>query len=242
MADQSRWWKLWHSALDDDALASLPLDDFARWCKLGAYTKAHGTNGRVKISPSNPVILAMFCVTEDRLESTLKRLPNITVSRNGVDGVTMLVEWHNWLQYQDDTTNAERQKRWRARNGDKKRREERRVSASPSDVEHPRREATSEPPGNWRSSATPIDPKLIGWLQGTKHLGSLANPNRGDLWAALEKAYDQYEWLYFQEEISKADAWIEANLARKPTERGMPRFIRSWLERAVEYGRRHGKG
>jgi len=78
-------------------------------------------------------------------------------------------------------------------------------------------------------------------LGKSKHLGPLAEDKHADLWSTLERAYDQYPWLYFEQEIAKMDAWIEANRGRKPTPRGLPRFVRNWMERAVEYGRRtHG--
>ena len=92
-----------------------------------------------------------------------------------------------------------------------------------------------KPPG---SSVPPLDPHLQSWLQDSMHLQPLSNGKHGKLWKALERAYDQYSWLYFQDEINKMDAWMEANPNKKPTERGMPRFVRSWFERAVERGRK----
>ena len=88
------------------------------------------------------------------------------------------------------------------------------------------------------SSVPPLDPHLQSWLQDSMHLQPLSNGKHGKLWKALERAYDQYSWLYFQDEINKMDAWMEANPNKKPTERGMPRFVRSWFERAVERGRK----
>ncbi len=91
---------------------------------------------------------------------------------------------------------------------------------------------------NGDSTDLHIDPKISLWLQKTRHLGSLSDDRNVDLWSGLERAYDSYPWLYFEEEINKADAWISANPGRAPTPKGLPRFMRNWLERAVEIGRR----
>jgi len=92
-----------------------------------------------------------------------------------------------------------------------------------------------------RPSESHIDPVLQSCLQGTQSLKTLANGKHGPYWDALIEAYDHYEWLFFEVEIKKADAWIAANPNRKPTDKGLPRFFRSWIERAVEKGRKHGK-
>ncbi len=118
---------------------------------------------------------------------------------------------------------------------------------------HPRREQASSLLPSLPPSKPPKDkektkdvspelaPNIRGWLEQTQHMQSLSNGKHRDYWQALERAYDSYEWLYFEEEIKKADAWMAANPKRKPTPGGMPRFFRSWLERAVERGRKvHG--
>jgi len=87
----------------------------------------------------------------------------------------------------------------------------------------------------------PIDLHISECLKSTQHMQSLANGNHGKFWKALEAAYDHYEWLYFEDEIRKADAWLVSKPKRRPTERGLPAFFRSWLERAIERGRKiHG--
>lgn len=88
-------------------------------------------------------------------------------------------------------------------------------------------------------AAPDLPSNLQGWLQDSTHLKPMADKRRARFWKLLEKAYDQYPWLYFQDEIAKMDSWIEANPQRKPTERGLPRFIRAWFERAVEMGRKN---
>lgn len=94
----------------------------------------------------------------------------------------------------------------------------------------------SEPKRNGSSPA--IHPDIVSWLLKTRNLKPLADPQYGSYWESLERAYDSYDWLYFEREINKADSWIEANRHRRPTDRGLTRFMRSWLEKAVDFGRR----
>jgi len=110
------------------------------------------------------------------------------------------------------------------------------VSGAGSDAHEPRAAAAAKDKGNG------VDPDVRTWLLATKHLGLLAEDRHADLWATLEKAYDQYEWLFFETEIAKADAWLAANPGKRPTPRGLPAFIRHWLDKAVEIGRRQQRG
>lgn len=80
MADQKRWFKLWCSApSDDDILALAPADRWA-WAALGCYTKEHGTNGAVHVSPSNQVLAAQMGVPPDLLFLTIAGLPHLYLS------------------------------------------------------------------------------------------------------------------------------------------------------------------
>lgn len=94
--------------------------------------------------------------------------------------------------------------------------------------------AEPEKPG----SSPTIAANLQGWLLATDYLKPLADQKHARFWAKCEGLYDQYRWLFFEEEIRKADLWITNHAQRRPTERGLPRFMASWLERAVDYGRR----
>jgi hypothetical protein len=98
---------------------------------LGAYTKIHGTGGVVTISQNNRVLAAMFGVTEAELIPCIKLLPHVNVEEGTKRNGEFVVTWEHWQKYQEDSTVAERQKRFRAshRNGlrgeeNKKRREE----------------------------------------------------------------------------------------------------------------------
>jgi hypothetical protein len=107
------------------------------------------------------------------------------------------------------------------------------VAGAGSDAREPRAGAAAG-----KGKGNGVDPDIRTWLLATKHLGTLAEDRHADLWATLEKAYDQYEWLFFETEIAKADAWIVSHPAKRPTPRGLPAFIRYWLDKAVEIGRR----
>jgi len=79
VADQKRWFKLWDSATGDDALQTLPPAVRWAWAALGAYTKMHGTNGRVTISQTNAVLAAKMGVSPDALLVTVRMLPNVVI-------------------------------------------------------------------------------------------------------------------------------------------------------------------
>lgn len=122
MADQKRWYKLWHTALDDDDLLLLPPEDRWRWVALGLYMSVHGTRGTMDIHPANAALSVAFACAPGELLAAIKRLPNVLVSESEKRNDKISVTIANWNKYQHDTTNQERQ----ARNRHKKRGEERR--------------------------------------------------------------------------------------------------------------------
>lgn len=119
MSDQKRWFKLWYSACSDDGLIALPPELRWAWAVLGAHTKIHGTEGVVSISSKNHVLAAMMGVTVDTLIDTITSLPHIHVEEGQNHNGEFTVTWDNWIFYQEDSTVAERQKKWRElhRNG-----------------------------------------------------------------------------------------------------------------------------
>lgn len=164
MADQARWFKLWCSAPSDDHLQALcPADRWA-WAAFGAYTKLHGTAGEVIVSSTNQALAAQLGVPTEELIRCLERLPHMTVTardnvrdngrqnRNGEFAVTVLVSWHNWSKYQEDSTGAERLKRFRMKRS-KKRREEK------------RREVPPKPPASGGLLASPVTDDMC-WPDG----------------------------------------------------------------------------
>jgi len=163
--------------------------------------------------------------------------------------VRMALDWmqdKGWIRIESGGISIVNQAKYNIRRDDKQI-PEGKQTASPPILSSPilsstspslKKEVGAEP----KKPVSAPDPLITSWLDSTKHLKTLSNGKHADLWTTLEKAYDQYEWLYFQDEINKADAWIEANPNRKPTQKGLARFMRNWFERAVEMGRkRHGQ-
>lgn len=130
MAENGRWFKLWTTVITDPDLSNLSLENFARWCKLGAYIKLHGDNGKVKIQDSI-MVRAMFQVDLfEHLISAFRALPNIIIE--SVTDVTVVnVTFKNWQKYQGDFSNDRVKKHRESKsytgNGlEEKRREEKR--------------------------------------------------------------------------------------------------------------------
>lgn len=144
MADQARWFKFWCSAPSDDDLQALPVPDRWAWVVFGAYTKLHGTGGRVSVSPSNMALAGEMGVTVADLLSCIKRLPHMSVQESENRHGTITVTWHNWTKYQEDSTQAERAKASRS----KKRREE------------IRRETAVEPPEDFKVAMDKLRTRL----------------------------------------------------------------------------------
>ena len=62
----------------------------------------------------------------------------------------------------------------------------------------------------------------------------------GKPWALLRSKADglakAYPGVDVAAEALRMTAWLEANPGRRKTARGMPRFVRAWIERAHERG------
>lgn len=202
MSDQGRWFKLWVSALSDPDLSNLGIDDFGRWCKLGAYMKAHGTDGTLKILPPARTLCAyMQVVTMEELLACISRFPNCQIRHD--DGVTInvtnafSVTWRNWRKYQVDSS-AERMRRKRYRDAvdvtPKKRREEK------------RRSNTAEGEIFWSGEIMKI---------------TLETHTK------LCRVYDERLAIA---EYPKADLWLQNNPKRKRS--NFASFMAGWLEKA----------
>lgn len=145
MADQARWFKLWCSAPADDDIQALSPGDRWAWAAFGAYTKLHGTAGKVKVSASNAALAAELGVPPgEPLIACLHRLPHLAVivtepvtddvhttckSESRSDTVTVLAVWRNWHKYQVDDS-SQRVAKYRSNVTPKKRREEK-LSTTP---------------------------------------------------------------------------------------------------------------
>ena len=138
MADQKRWFKFWCSAPADDDLQALPPAVRWAWAAFGAYTKEHGTRGKIKVRDSNIVLASQMGVTVDALFDTIKLLPHMTFEEGKNRHDELTVTWHNWVKYQEDTTQAARQQTSRT----KRRGEERRIRGE-------KEEKTPDPLPGW---------------------------------------------------------------------------------------------
>ena len=94
---------------------------------------------------------------------------------------------------------------------------------------------SSPDPSNNGSGA----PYLPEWFQSVLKQSPVFAPLVGEkfdkFWRAMSAAYDPYEWLKWDEQIQRADAWIAANPQRRPKD--LRRFLQNWFSRAVERGR-----
>ena len=83
----------------------------------------------------------------------------------------------------------------------------------------------------------PLDPAIEVALTESPHFLTLKEEKFRPYWRSMQQAYRQYTWLDIPGEIRKAESWIEANPERCPTVKGLNRFFRNWIERAVNMGR-----
>src|SRR5208337_3238153 len=130
MADSGRWFKMWCSAVGDPDYANLPIADFGRWAKMGAYIKEHGTDGEIVLSEPSIMICAMMQLTTLKdVILCFEKIKNVNVSTETNPTVTHSIKYENWPKYQGDYS-SDRVRKFRAKKGEnetpKKRREEKR--------------------------------------------------------------------------------------------------------------------
>lgn len=126
MADQKKWFKVWTSILSDDDFdcsTQEGRDRLARFVWLGAYSALHGNSGKTDLdkdfllSRLGVMDLSRLCVTLSCKNITFEEGKN----RHGKTTVTIA----KWVKYQQDSTQAERQRASRSkRRGEERRREE----------------------------------------------------------------------------------------------------------------------
>lgn len=139
MADQKRWWKLWCTAPSDELLQRIPPAHRWAWAVLGAYTKAHGDNGRVTVSETNMVLAAEMGLPCCDMIRVIQTFPHVVVEECKNRHGEFTVTWQNWVKYQEDSTQAERARASRSkRRGEenKKRGEKELLSVAPSAPEN----------------------------------------------------------------------------------------------------------
>ena len=136
MADQKRWFKVWTSITsDDDFDPSRPngLLSLGRFTILGAYTALHGERGVLKIMPDT--LLRLLNVTDIVTVRGDLAFKNVSFEEGKNHHGKITVTWAKWVKYQEDSTQAERQKTSRAkRRGEEKRREEIRREEKEEDI------------------------------------------------------------------------------------------------------------
>lgn len=163
MADLKRWFKVWTSVLEDPDFTNLALEDRGRWIGLGALTALVGDQGVLTISAPARRLCQVLEVTDlDEAIMTLRRLPNIMIEegqiRHGTSAVTLLIRWKNWVKYQEDSTQAQRQQKVRFRHGargEERRREEKRTPPTPPSLFSPPESRTDADPAPPRAEPGP---------------------------------------------------------------------------------------
>lgn len=247
MADQGLWFKLWCAALDDPQLDNLPMDDFGRWAKLGAFLKRHGRAGEVRIEAPARLLCAAFQVPDfAALVAMFQRLPGVIMrSANGSVpvGTIVYVSLLNWAKYQGDLSTS-RTRRFRARErsrGEEKEKEKEKetrvlsptsLTTDPFADQHGKGTTATVPPHE-----PPAEPMIAPtfWaqinqaLEDCPTLGRAPRLREMGYWAALLGAHDVDPVA----EIRKAHAWVKANPSRAP-KRDLGRFMLNWARRAAE--------
>lgn len=121
MADQKRWFKVWTSITSDDDFDPSRLGgllSLGRFSILGAYTALHGEHGVVEIMPDT--LFRLLDVTDLVTVRNDLAFKNVSFEEGKNRHGKITVTWAKWVKYQEDSTQAERQKTSRS----KRRREE----------------------------------------------------------------------------------------------------------------------
>lgn len=218
MADQHRWFKLWHSAVSDDALQCLTPALRWAWAVLGCHTKVHGTRGQVRVALANAVLAAQMGVTLAALIDTIRVLPHVHVEEGTPDNGHVTVTWQNWSKYQEDSTVAARVARLRSKRRGEKKRTEQRLPPSVLRTESP-------PSADWPESLR----EVREWLVTHDAPPPLHDPaywHRIDDWLGAPDS-----GVGYLDELAKYLAW----LAAQPRSRGhgdLKRGFRNWLAKS----------
>lgn len=217
MGDQQRWFKLWASAPGDSDIQALAPGLRWAWVAFGVHTKVHGTRGRVVVRRTDAVLAASMGVTVEDLFGTIFALPHMVCEEGKNGHGELTVTWQNWVKYQEDSTQAERQRASRAkRRGEEKRREE-------------KRKPPTVPPVT--DSTKPIPESIQAALVQTRLLNATKRLWEPAYWQSHIRATNGS--VEYAQEILKAEAWLTANPSRAP-KKDLARFLGNWLTRAGE--------
>ena len=187
MADQLRWWKLWETALSDEKLRALPMEDCWRWAVLGVWLRVHGDGGSGFSPTPHEALADIFRMVArggrrgareqlaERVREILRRLPGVDVA-DVPGGIT--VRMRHWHKYQEDSS-ATRTRAWR----DRQRQRDGQQTVTPTvtrdgqpasrETEQTRRDETRSPlsplspPTQIRHDWPPgVDHRATDWLPG----------------------------------------------------------------------------
>jgi hypothetical protein len=113
-------------------LQNLNLEDWARWVRLGVYTKLHGTRGTIVFKAPFTALYELFkCHSMSDITTILLSFPHL-ILRNDQPALHIEIEFKNWHKYQVDSS-AERVKRFRSkRNALEEKRSRREIEESNS--------------------------------------------------------------------------------------------------------------
>ena len=139
----------------------------------------------------------------------------------------------NYMKYRErDYTSAERQRRYREKKALRRDVYELHRNITQAEAEA---EAEVQEERTRTESAEPQDgsslPVLTFQTIGTKGRRWDLSQQQVNLWVAA------YPGLDVMAECRKALAWVQANLSRRKTAKGMPRYLVNWLNRATDSGR-----
>lgn len=131
MADLKRWFKVWTTINNDPHFQQLPLEAIGRWVLLGAYVAENGSHGTLLAPSDSTRLLQVLRVgSMEEAKKAVSGLPNVRFtppqSVQFEEGQNhhgeLTVTFNKWRKYQEDSTQAERQKASRAkRRGEEKR-------------------------------------------------------------------------------------------------------------------------
>jgi len=235
MSDQGHWFKLWISALHDPDLGNLSLEDFARWAILGAYIKAHGTEGKILLAEPARALCTLFRVPDfAALRAAFQRLPNVCEEMqkcNGAPETILSVSMRNWLKYQGDYSTLRvrkfREMKRSKRRGEEKRGEEKKKRVSPSVL------PLTSNGSNGHSEAPPfiIAASIVSALDKCARLGAEAKLRDPQWWRAEIRANPGVD---IPRELLRSEAYL-ASHPEKHYKR-LPVFLHGWLGRADREG------
>lgn len=130
MADLKRWFKVWTSLLTD--MDNRSAEDIGHWTRLGCRIALVGHHGSVTFEGGLEHAARFFGVQVEVVKALLDRLPGVSFEEGKNRHGDLTVTMKNWKKYQEDSTQAQRQKASRSkRRGEEIRGDETRQDVAP---------------------------------------------------------------------------------------------------------------